>query len=248
MKKDKSKFLLISISVATIVSILMGQNIYHSFAQQKPSTVKQVEFVTKEEFEALAREVENIKSGELTNLGGINKLDTRLTKEIENRGTAFKESEFKFQGVGDIVASALPTDQFRKSHDDTKPPFKWFLCNGDPAPENSKYKALLTEANNSLAEAKKIPLTLPNLIGRYPRGLDDNFSLLQRLDDQLQTHIHRIEGQWRDIPDLKADGGNNNGVVFGTGKDFKTVGVTEARTGDETRPKTTVVNFFIRVN
>jgi hypothetical protein len=248
MKLNQFRLLFTIVLTILIVTFLTNQTLFHSYANPQSSLSHFIDFVTKDEFDKLVTVVEEIKTGELKNLSGLNNLEKGLKKETLDRQTALKESEFKFQGVGDIVASALPTNQFRKSHDDTKAPFKWFLCDGSPAPDESAYKLLINEANNNLAEAKKIPLKLPNLIGRYPRGLDDNFALLQLLDDQLENHIHRIEGKYRDITDLKADGGNNSGVIYGEGKDFKTVGVSDARSGDETRPKTTVVNFFIRVN
>lgn len=208
---------------------------------------------TKEEFEKLKAEVTRINGLEEQNLGLINNFDKRYDAETKRIDTRLTQSEFKFAGIGDIVASALTLEQFRKVRGDNdlaKP--QWVQCNGADKEANYAYStsqyAKDSRRNN-----------VPDLVGRYPRGYDGKpeLPLLKTLEDAIVDHHHFLDGGkttygWEVMGD--AQGGGNNQVArwrntvnrFGTSGVIAVGGVRVD--ASETRPKTTIVNFFIRIN
>ncbi len=141
---------------------------------------------TKEEFEKLRADVTKIHKLEEENLGLINEVDKRDSAETKRLDTQLTSSEFKFAGIGDIVASALTLDQFRKVRGDNDPKKpQWVLCNGSDREGNYLYSTSQYAKDSGRSN-------VPNLAGKYPRGMRDGFTLLQELPDQLENHTHAV--------------------------------------------------------
>lgn len=205
---------------------------------------------TKEEFQKLKDDVTRINKLEEDNLGKINEIDKRYGAETKRIDTKLIQSEFKFAGIGDIVASALTLEQFRKVRGDNDPAKpQWVLCNGADKEANYAYSASQYTKDSGRNN-------VPDLVGRYPRGLADGLNLLQTLDDELENHTHvvrRYKGvRIHILPNVEAPGGDNE--VLWSYEDPGEPKIVAAEileagvSGGETRPKTTIVNFFIRIN
>jgi hypothetical protein len=197
---------------------------------------------TIDEFNKLKSDVDRIRLDEETNLASINSVDNKYKQITDKANSDFKAAEFKLASVGDIVASSLTLEQFRIERGD-KDGSQWVQCDGREYPDSAYAKYA--------KEAKRTP-AVPDLRGRYPRGLTDGFSLLETLEDQLQDHVHYLDpgDKWGIQPD-GGDGNTNSVARTGYAGTIKTTGVQkdkDARFGKETRPKTTIVNFFVRIN
>lgn len=240
-----SRFLLIAGSAACtllIVALLSQLGLFGDTASAA------LDSPTREEFEKLKADVDKINKGEEQNLGLINVIDKKYDAETKRIDTRLIGSEFKFNGVGDIVASALTLEQFRKvrgDNDPNKP--QWVQCDGSTKSANGYAYADSQYAKDSGRS------NVPNLLGRYPRGFDGKPErpLLALLEDAIANHSHNLRGGrgtgWGRMGD--AQGGGNNEVPRWTdsGSEFATSGVVGVDSS-ETRPKTTIVNFFIRIN
>ncbi|CAJ3490491.1 putative lipoprotein [Burkholderia pseudomallei] len=136
--------------------------------------------------------------------------------------------------VGDIVMSFFDETTFNSQH----PGQTWRLCAGGTAP-NTTWATLTHDA------------PLPDCQGRYPREYKSGLTpdLGQTQEDALQRHTHALPAPWAIQGD--GQGGGNNHVARDAYGDHPTI-ITDAGEGanfdNETRPKTIVVNFFIRVN
>ena len=123
---------------------------------------------------------------------------------------------------GDVVISKNNLDTFQAAHKDDDGSV-WKLCNG-------------------------VGGTL-NMTGRYPRGAGANTPPPGDPQEQsIQNHSHELPG-WAEMPDARG-GGDNHVLRTGfQGAAPHTSGVLETPVvaGGETRPATTVVNFFCRV-
>jgi hypothetical protein len=134
--------------------------------------------------------------------------------------------------VGDLVMSFLPEAAFNAEHAGQT----WRLCAGGAAP-GTRWAALTNNA------------PLPDCRGRYPRQFMDGLTppVGQTQEDALQQHTHGLGGYDYGI----TYGASNQGQNLAAPPDGfhgQTNGVTGARVDSETRPKTIVVNFFVRVN
>ncbi|AGK46233.1 hypothetical protein BTI_464 [Burkholderia thailandensis MSMB121] len=114
----------------------------------------------------------------------------------------------------------------------------WRLCAGGTAP-GTTWASLTNGA------------PLPDCQGRYPREFKSGLTppLGQTQEDALQRHTHGLPVPWAVMGD--AQGGGNNPVardVYGTSESIFTDSGNNANFDSETRPKTIVVNFFVRVN
>src|ERR1041385_8549020 len=115
---NNSRFLLIAGSAACtllIVTLPSPLGLFGSPASAAPDSP------TREEFEKLKADVDKIKTGEEQNLGSLNEIDKKYDIETKRIDTKLIGSEFKFVGIGDIVASALTLEQFRKVRGDNDP-------------------------------------------------------------------------------------------------------------------------------
>lgn len=155
--------------------------------------------------------------------------------------------------IGDIVMSMLEEDLFRKLQLDSAPSNdfakkKWTLANGGKVP-GSKYATLRKDA--------QVPDLLPDLRGRYPRGRDQgseqvpegNVATGTILADTFMAHTHAIPNADQGCDGggdffackLKEQNGNDNTSRGPTGP-------ANVGGGSETRPKSVIVNFFIKIN
>lgn len=195
---------------------------------------------TRAEFDALRAEVQAINTKEDQNLTRINATDSRHTTAMTDMRRDFDAERFSNLGVGDIVASALPLDRFREAHGAGSE--KWVLCDGNAHP-GSRYSQLAGTPN------------VPDLQGRYPRGWRPGFTLRGQQESAVADHHHLLLGKddgsmntaWDVMGD--AQGGGDNAVArWGQGGGgVKTAGVA-GRDNSETRPPTTIVMFYIRID
>ena len=135
---------------------------------------------------------------------------------------------------GDVLASTLSLEQFQAQHGGSN---KWVLCNGITYPQSAF-------ANATGDATGKVP----DLRGRYPRGFmaGQTPAVGQTQEDALQNHSH-VLGGWSEMGDARG-GGDNHVLRTGFGGNTGTSGPVGANVANETRPKTTVVNFFCRAN
>lgn len=144
--------------------------------------------------------------------------------------------------VGTIVISTLSPSEFQARFGNAE--VRWVICDGNNHP-NTEWASVTGNTNG----------TVPNLSGRYPRGFASGLpSPGGTMEDATRDHQHRMGNaaglsadQWNIMRD--AQGGGNNFVarigVAGGGID--TTGMLNGQPGNETRPRTTIVNFYIRV-
>jgi hypothetical protein len=135
-------------------------------------------------------------------------------------------------GVGDLVMSFLPEPAFKAEHQGQT----WRLCAGGTAP-GTRWATITDNA------------PLPDCRGRYPRQFMEGLTppVGRTQEDALQQHTHGLGGYDYGI----TYGANNQGQNLAAPPDGfhgQTEGVTGARVDSETRPKTIIVNFFVRVN
>ena len=143
--------------------------------------------------------------------------------------------------VGDVVMSLLPPDKFSSQH----PGQTWLLCGvpgGQVAPPESVW-ARLTGGE-----------PLPDCGARFPRAFQNGVTPAAGTiqEDHVGEHTHLVHGKH-----LEANGGkgfhgsglnSNSQPDAAWDVDFMTSGVTDAGADKETRPKTIILNFYIRVN
>ena len=157
--------------------------------------------------------------------------------------------------IGDIIMSTLGEADFVNEH-------------GGPYPVGSQTSWVPCDGRNVSGSAyanKTGLLCVPDLVGRYPRGADIRgktgvitAGTGQTMEDTLLSHVHSYHAF-----KAEADGGtgfvgsdfnsNSGGQNDGNwAKDYISSGPEQlsgrASLADETRPKTTIVNFFIRIN
>lgn len=164
--------------------------------------------------------------------------------------------------IGSIVMSMLDEKSFRQTQGPTT---RWVLCNGANYP-NTKWAQVRHQMDPSNSSGQ-----VPDFTDRYPRGWDKQrkhgdfanqasspltpWDLGQSaLADAFRDHKHRLDGgdpnRWGIMKD--ACGGCNqpqgNEVArWGYAGQLWTTG-SDAGGGEETRPKTTIVNFYIRID
>jgi hypothetical protein len=132
--------------------------------------------------------------------------------------------------VGDIVQSMLTEAQFQSLRG-----MDWVLMDGRSV-VGSAYETITGETN------------IPDARGTYlrtkdnGRGLDPNGdpALGSYQDDELASHQHTTP--------VGAFSGQVNDNPGGDESDFENGSVTGLTGGNETRPKTTIVNTFIKIN
>jgi uncharacterized protein (DUF2237 family) len=136
--------------------------------------------------------------------------------------------------------SLLPPDKFSAQ----RPGQTWVLCGAtlQSAPPASAWASLMAGA------------PLPICGGRYPRaflnGVTPAVGATQ--EDRVGAHTHLIRGKHLEANQglgFKGSGFNSNSGPSPTWDvDYPTLGVTGAGDDKETRPKTIIFNFYIRVN
>lgn len=142
--------------------------------------------------------------------------------------------------VGDVVMSLLPPDKFSAQH----PGQTWILCGTpeQPAPPGSAWANLMAGA------------PLPDCGGRYPRAFQAGVTPTagRTQEDRVGEHTHLIQGRHLEANKGKGFEGSgfksNSDADAAWDADFPTLGVTGAGNDKETRPKTFIVNVYIRVN
>lgn len=132
--------------------------------------------------------------------------------------------------IGDVKSSMLTEAQFQIEHGTT-----WILCDGRNV-AGSDF-AVLTGITSA-----------PDLRGRFPRGKDNgagvnpdgDVALGTTHSDTLQAHTHTgtLQGV-SGIGPIDSGGG---------GPEYNFTGSTGSTGSNETRPKATIVNFFIKIN
>jgi microcystin-dependent protein len=137
-------------------------------------------------------------------------------------------------GVGDVEMSFLTEAQFQAIRGTG-----WVLCDGRSV-EGSQYEAV-TGAS-----------AIPDMRGRYPRMKDHGAGRETRgelatgtsYDDEFKSHQHGI------LAASFGGGPLQNRLLRGNGAAFENNSIydTVASGGAETNPKTTVLNFFVRIN
>ena len=153
------------------------------------------------------------------------------TKPEEKNPTYKAVGNASSLGIGDIVMSILDLPTFQAQHGGGST--KWVVANGDKYPDSAW--AILT-GNNAV----------PDLTNRYPRGYAAGLpGPGGHMEDAILQHSHQMSG-WAVMNDARGSGDNH---VLRTGYpgNTPTSEVLGAATG-ETRPKTTVVIFYIRIN
>ncbi|CAD6531919.1 hypothetical protein LMG27952_02636 [Paraburkholderia hiiakae] len=172
--------------------------------------------------------------------------DAKLAAQL-SLNTAYGSASFTFPAisdkpapapstyaVGDIVMSFFDETTFNAQH----PGQTWRLCSGGTAP-GTTWASLTNGA------------PLPDCQGRYPREYKSGLTppLGQTQEDALQRHTHALPGPWQIMGD--GQGGGDNPVArhaYGNTPSIYTDSGEQANFDSETRPKTIVVNFFVRVN
>ena len=153
--------------------------------------------------------------------------------------------------IGDIVMSTLNEQHFQNQHGGPyeigKQP-AWVLCDGRNV-SGSEYEHVSGSSY------------VPDLVGRYPRGADvgGKTSVVtpaagQQMEDALASHVHSYHAYKAEADsgtgfvgsDFKSNSGGQNDLNWAT--DYASSGPQNCHVADETRPKTTIVNFFIRIN
>jgi hypothetical protein len=142
--------------------------------------------------------------------------------------------------VGDVVMSLLPPDKFSSQH----PGQTWVLCGapGQTAPPESAWARLTGGAS------------LPDCGARYPRAFQNSVTPAagKTQEDHVGEHMHLIQGKHLEAQSghgFRGSGLNSNsGSNADWDGDFSTKGVTDEGADTETRPKTIIFNFYIRVN
>lgn len=141
-----------------------------------------------------------------------------------------------FFPLGSIIPTMLTEAQFQA---EIGAEFgNWQLCDGGSA-VGTAYETLTGFS------------VKPDLRGRYPRGKDNGagvnpdgeLALGAFQDDQLESHVHN-HTHFREDPPFNLD---HHRWQRGPG-DATLTTTTAATGGNETRPKTTTVNFMIRVD
>jgi hypothetical protein len=134
-------------------------------------------------------------------------------------------------GIGDIVMSTLDLRTFQAQHGGGTS--TWVVCNGDSYP-------------GSAWERVSGGPRVPDLTNRYPRGYAPGLPAPGgQMADALSNHHHELSG-WAVMNDAQG-GGDNHVLRTGYGGATPTSGVIGVD-NSETRPKTTVVVFYIRIN
>jgi hypothetical protein len=134
-------------------------------------------------------------------------------------------------GIGDIVMSTLDLPTFQAQHGGGTT--NWVPCDGARYPGSS----WATLTGNP---------AVPDLTGRYPRGYAAGLpGPGGKLEDAVGNHRHEMTG-WAPMSDAKGEG-DNHVLRTGFGGVTPTSGVV-GQDATETRPKTTVVMFYIRIN
>jgi len=134
-------------------------------------------------------------------------------------------------GIGDIVMSTLDLPTFQAQHGGGTA--NWVTCNGDSYP-GSAWERLNGNPK------------VPDLTNRYPRGYAPGLPAPGgHMPDAIANHHHELSG-WAVMSDARG-GGDNHVLRTGYGGATPTSNVVGAD-GSETRPKTTVVVFYIRIN
>ena len=142
--------------------------------------------------------------------------------------------------VGDVVMSLLPPDKFSSQHAGQT----WILCGapGQVAPPESAWARLTGGA------------PLPDCGARYPRAFQNGVTPAAGAtqEDHVGEHTHLIHGKTLEAErghGFDGSGLNSNSLPTPAwDTDFSTKGVTDEGADTETRPKTIIFNFYIRVN
>lgn len=133
-------------------------------------------------------------------------------------------------GLGDVKMAMLTEAQFQ-----TENGTEWILCDG----RNITGSAFATLTGIT---------TAPDFRGYFPRGKDNGAGVNPDGDvalgtshgDTFQSHTH--------TGTLQAIGGIGPVDGGGGGPEYDFVGSTGSTGDNETRPKATIVNFFIKIN
>ncbi|MDF1564247.1 MAG: hypothetical protein P1V51_14455 [Deltaproteobacteria bacterium] len=145
-------------------------------------------------------------------------------------------------GIGDIVASVLDETDFNTVHGGG-----WMLADGQSA-AGTRYAALTGSTNvpdlrGVFLRGHKGAPARPDVINSAVDIYQENTALGGYQSDQLRTHSHSVASYAGPV------GGTVDPAVQNTSSPQK---VQNAATGDfgqaETRPKTVVVNYYIRVD
>jgi len=146
--------------------------------------------------------------------------------------------------VGTIIHSMLTTTQFTAEYGDN-----WVLADGRSV-TGSKYSAVTSNS------------TIPDMRGTFLRGKDNgvgrnadgDLALGTYTDDKFESHVHQQQyaTPGANIPAVAevASGGSHT-TIHGTDIGQSSSGAalnTIATGGNETSPKSTIVNIFIRIN
>ncbi|CAJ5252584.1 Uncharacterised protein [Burkholderia pseudomallei] len=153
---------------------------------------------------------------------------------LENKSRSLAELIELSSSSGDIIGSSLDKASFLAKRGPA-----WQLCDG---------------TNNTVDLQGRFPRGFANTL---PDGLNANMiqftseGLGKKQEDQMQQHTHVL---WPtdgpagfDTGEHFKDDGDNQAFRFGYANPNLTGDVRGARTGAETRPKSTIINFFCRI-
>ncbi|MCP4133545.1 MAG: hypothetical protein GY754_21430 [bacterium] len=133
-------------------------------------------------------------------------------------------------------------------------PDGWLLCHGDPV-DRDLYPALFQAIGTSWGAPNGSQFNLPNLQGRFLRGLDVDGTIdLGRSvgsyqNDAFQDHTHYWSFRESDSADHSGDNSlawDTQSKVPGVWYHHNTSGSVNGRYAAETRPKNAAVNYIIK--
>jgi len=133
--------------------------------------------------------------------------------------------------VGTIIHSMLTTTQFAAEYGDN-----WVLADGRSV-TGSKYAAVTSNS------------TIPDMRGTFLRGKDNgvgrnadgDLALGTYTDDKFESHNHTF-------PVYLGTGGGSSGAARNNNGSLDGNITTTSSGGNETAPKSTIVNIYIRIN
>ncbi|MCP4133543.1 MAG: tail fiber protein [bacterium] len=134
-------------------------------------------------------------------------------------------------------------------------PEGWLLCDGDPV-DRDLYPALFQAIETSWGEPNSSQFNLPDLQGRFLRGLDidgtidPGRSVGSYQDDAFQDHVH----YWSFRESSTSDQSGDNPLAWDTQSKevvnwwyhHETSGSVTGRSAEETRPINAAVNYIIK--
>jgi hypothetical protein len=144
--------------------------------------------------------------------------------------------------VGAIVISTLSPSEFQARFGNAE--VRWVVCDGNNHP-NTEWARVTGNTNG----------TVPNLSGRYPRGFASGLpNPGGTMEDATRNHRHQLgnagglsASQWNIMGDGQGGGDNAVARIGVSSGGIFTTGMVDGQPSDETRPRTTIVNFYIRV-